>query len=107
MKLHPKAKAALKYYNAHRKERDIEKCNFAQAAKAKATLKEYAPEVVKIIEASCRTITNGWFLYLGAELSIHFETKPQSFSDAISQMREELKEYPSEDLTEFSNDIPF
>ena len=107
MKLHPKAKAALKYYNAHRKERDVEKCNFALAAKAKATLKEYAPEIVKIIEASRRTIPTGWFLYLGAEFSIHLEAKPQSFSDAIHQMREELKEYPSEDLTEFLNDIPF
>lgn len=107
MKLHPKAKAALKYYNAHCKERDIEKCNFALAAKAKATLKKYEPEIAKRTEASFRTIRNSWLLYLGAEFSIHLEAKPQSFSHAISQMREELKEYPSEDLTEFFNDIPF
>ena len=107
MKLHPKAKAALRYYNAHRKNRDIALCDFGKAAMAIDTLREYAPEIAKRLDTYCRTIPSGWWLYLGAEFSIHLETKPQSFLDTFYQMGEEPSENPNEDLAEFLNDIPF
>ncbi|MEH6729705.1 MAG: hypothetical protein V7726_03815 [Pseudoalteromonas distincta] len=104
MKLHPRAKVALKYYNAHRKERDVGKCDFSQAAWALFILKDYAPEIAKRIEASCRPPRACWFLYLGAEFSIQIETYPQSFFDAYYQRG---RENPNEDIAEFLNDIPF
>ena len=107
MKLHPKAKAALRYYKAHRKNRDIAKCDFGKAAMAIDTIREYAPEIAKRIDEPFRTIPNGWWLYLGAEFVIHLGTKPESFIDAYYQMGEELNENPNENLTEFLNDIPF
>ena len=107
MKLHPKAKAALRYHNAHSKQRDIEKCDFSKAAHAISALEEYAPKIATRISATYREMQSGWFLYLGAEFLIHLETKPQSFLDAFYQMGEELNENPNENLTEFLNDIPF
>jgi|GEM_PF-2955274 len=107
MKLHPKAKAALSYYNACRKERDIAKCDFQKVLNALCDLKKYAPKIAKRIDASFRTIPNGWWLYLGAEYSIHLESESESFLDTYYQMDELQTEYPSEDLNEFLNDIPF
>jgi len=107
MKLHPKAKAALKYYNAHRKNRDPEKCDFGKAAMAIDTIREYAPEIAKRIDAPFRTIPNGWWLYLGAEFSIHLESEPEGFLDTYYNIGCDLAENPDENLTEFLNDIPF
>ena len=107
MKLHPRAKVALRYYNAHRKERDLAKCDFLKTARAISVLREYEPKIAKRISAPCHEKPNGWWLYLGAEFSIHLETKPQSFLDAFYQMGEEINESPNEDQAEFLNNIPF
>lgn len=107
MKLHPKAKAALKYYNAHRKERDIKKCDFSKAVHAMCVLRDYAPDIARRIDSSFRIIPSGWRLYLGAEFSIHLESESESFLDAYYNIGCDLAENPDEDLTEFLNDIPF
>tara|TARA_R110002124_G_scaffold80776_3_gene213538 strand:+ start:51 stop:365 length:315 start_codon:yes stop_codon:yes gene_type:complete len=73
MKLHPKAKAALGYYNAHRKERDIAKCDFQKAVSALCDLNAYAPQIAKRIEALGRFSSNSWYAYSMAEFDIQLD----------------------------------
>ncbi|MEL0639078.1 hypothetical protein V6260_00465 [Pseudoalteromonas aliena] len=118
MKLHPKAKAALRYHNAHSKQRDIEKCDFSKAAHAISVLEEYAPKIAKRISAIYREMQSGWFLYLGAEFLIHLESKRQTIEEAEradAWLNYSYKEYMIQDHHNVKhvdvfhkiNDIPF
>jgi len=103
MKLHPKAKAALGYYNAHRKARDIAKCDFQKAVNALCDLKKYAPKIAKRIEALGSFSSNSWYAYSMAEFDIQLDNDVRLLDayhniDPISH--DELD-------TDELNDIPF
>ena len=104
MKLHPKAKAALSYYNAHRKQCDIAKCDFQKAVNALCDLRKYAPKIAKRINALGRFSSNSWYAYSMAEFDIQLDNDVRLL-DAYHNIDPISHEEP--DLTEFLNDIPF
>ncbi|WP_024604918.1 MULTISPECIES: hypothetical protein [unclassified Pseudoalteromonas] len=104
MKLHPKAKAALGYYNAHRKARDIAKCDFQKAVNALCDLNAYAPQIAKRAAALGRFSSNSWYAYSMAEFDIQLDNDVRLL-DAYHNIDPVSPDEP--DLTEFLNDIPF
>ncbi len=105
MKLHPKAKAALGYYNAHRKERDIAKCDFQKAVNALCDLNAYAPQIARRIEALGRFSSNSWYAYSMAEFDIQLDNDVRLL-DAYHNIEPD-DSYDELDTDELNDDLPF